>query len=103
MSLESSAHIAILDRMRELGRGDSHARKVLVSIVNYIVLYSFFDKLVRTANSIVEVPAQVPQDGLITQIDQELRAAEKLLQALAMGFNRSLPERSRRDLRLAIG
>lgn len=57
----------------------------------------------RTANSITEIPPRIPMEVLIAQIEQELKAAEKLLQALALGIGKSLPERSRRDLRMPTG
>ncbi|KAH8117558.1 hypothetical protein DFH11DRAFT_1504486 [Phellopilus nigrolimitatus] len=87
ISLESMSHIAILNGLRALSKGESST-----------------GKFARTLNSISEPPPEMPMAGMLAQIEHEMLAAEKL-HALETRreIGRIHPDRSRRDLRMPTG
>ncbi|KAI5122947.1 hypothetical protein M0805_006828 [Coniferiporia weirii] len=87
ISLEVSSHFAVLNRMKNLGKGDS-----------------FAGKFVRTVSNLFEPPPEMTTAALVAQASHELLAAEKLH---ALETRRELgrvhPDRSRRDVRVPTG
>ncbi|EJD06034.1 uncharacterized protein FOMMEDRAFT_119510 [Fomitiporia mediterranea MF3/22] len=87
ISLESTSHVATLNRVKALAKGES-----------------FANKFARSLKSISEPPPEVPIALLIAQVTQELVAAEKL-NALESRreLGRMLPDKSKRDIRTPNG
>ncbi|THH07445.1 hypothetical protein EW145_g3377 [Phellinidium pouzarii] len=87
ISLEASSHIAVLNRIKNLGRGES-----------------FSGKFARTVKSISEPQPEMATVDLLAQASHELLAAEKL-HALETKkeIGKMHSDRSRRDLRVPTG
>lgn len=105
IALESSSHIATLNRVRVLGRGESATGKVHSFIL--WVEYKIDDpvtKVSRAVHSMSEPPLDVSLEMLTSQAAHDIMAAEKLhALGIKREVGRTIPDRNRREMRLGSG
>ena len=94
VTIEVASQITLLNKLRQIKRAEVKVRKR--GLLPYYDPYLLLLQINKALRGLSEAPTQTPLDTIITQIQAEIQAEEKLEAAKRQEPPRTAPERMRR-------